>query len=77
MSASEGDTPSLDVSLSAGNTSNPQSVESLTFSGGQSQSYKNKDNREMYHNYRIRKNINYFEGVHCSKNSLKQGICWT
>ena len=52
---SEGDTPSLDVSMSAGNTSNPPSVESLSLSGGQSQTYENKSDRDVYHDYRIRK----------------------
>ena len=52
---SEGDTPSLDVSLSAGNTSNSPSVESLSLSGGQSQTHKNKSDREVYQDYRIRK----------------------
>ena len=50
---SEGDTPWLDVSLSAGNTSNPPSVESLSLSGGQSQTYENKSDREVYRDYRI------------------------
>ena len=52
---SEGDTPSLDVSMSAGNTSNPPSIESLSLSGGQSQTYENKSDREVYRDYRIRK----------------------
>ena len=50
---SEGDTPSLDVSMSAGNTGNPPSVESLSLSGGQSQTYENKSDREVYHDYCI------------------------
>ena len=52
---SEGDTPSLDVSMSAGNTSNPPSVESLNLSCGQSQTYENKSNKDVYHEYHIRK----------------------
>ena len=55
---SEGDTPSLDVSMSAANTSNPPSVESLSLSGGQSQTYENKSNREVYRDYCIRKTSN-------------------
>ena len=55
---SEGDTPSLDVSMSAANTSNPPSVESLSLSGGQSQTYENKSNREVYRDYHIRKTSN-------------------
>ena len=55
---SEGDTPSLDVSMSAGNTSNPPSVESLSLSGGQSQTYENKSDRDVYCDYCIRKTAN-------------------
>ena len=52
---SEGDTPLLDVSMSAGNTSNPPSIELLSLSGGQSQTYENKSDRDVYRDYRIRK----------------------
>ena len=39
--------------MSAGNTSNPPSVESLSLSGGQSETYENRSDRDMYHDYRI------------------------
>ena len=52
---SEGDTPSLDVSMSAANTSNPPSVESLNVSSGQSQKYDIKSDKDVYREYRIRK----------------------
>ena len=52
---SEGDTPLLDVSLSAGNNSNSPSVESLSLSGGQSQTHENKSDREVYRDYHIHK----------------------
>ena len=52
---SEGDTPSLDVSMSAANTSNPPSVESLNVSSGQSQKYNIKADNDVYHEYCIRK----------------------
>ena len=55
---SEGDTPLLDISVSAVNTSNPPSVESLSLSGGQSQTYENKSDREVYRDYRIHKTGN-------------------
>ena len=41
--------------MSTGNTSNPPSVESLSLSGGQSQMYENRSDRDMYRDYRIRK----------------------
>ena len=41
--------------MSAGNTSNPPSVESLSLSGEQSQTYENRSDRDVYHDYRIHK----------------------
>ena len=52
---SKGDTPSLDVSMSAANMSNPPSVESLNVSSGQSQKYDIKSDKDVYRQYRIRK----------------------
>ena len=75
---SEGDTPSLDVSLSAGNTSNPPSVESLSLSGGQSQTYENKPEKGsvsgLPHMY---KHQVFLKECIARKNSLSQGICGT